>query len=65
LNVSAIFDSITKLVTAAGAGAAVYVFLTENIDDVLPAFLTVWGLAYLVLLGLAGALSSSGSATRS
>jgi len=39
-----------------GAAAGVYVFLTENIDDVVPAFLTVWGLAYLALIGLAGML---------
>lgn len=56
MNLLSIFDSITKTVAGIGAAAGAYVFLTENVDDVVPAVLTAWGVAYGVLLGVAGAL---------
>jgi hypothetical protein len=54
MNLTGAFDAVTKGVAAAGAGAAIYTFITKNAGDVVPVVLTVSGLSYEGLLGVSG-----------
>jgi len=53
MSISSVFDWLTKGATAVAAVAGTWAYLTRNADQVMPVVLTVWGLAYALLIALA------------